>query len=299
MNIISFTEKDYPQIATIYANGIATGEATFQTEAPDWESWDRAHLPHCRIAAVDNDGLAGWAALSPVSSRCVYAGVAEVSVYIAENYRGRGIGKILMQELIRQSEEQGIWTLQSGIFPENKASIRLHEKSGFRIIGYREKVGCYEWRMERYDNHGKKKQNSRHMKKILVLCTGNSCRSQIAEAYLRKFAQQKAEIFSAGIEAHGLNPNAILTMKEDGIDISHHTSNTINEYLGQSFDLVLTVCDNARERCPVFPSSAKVIHHNFPDPAKAMGSREEILQQFREVREMIKEYCAGFIEKEL
>ena len=137
------------------------------------------------------------------------------------------------------------------------------------------------------------------MKKILVLCTGNSCRSQIAEAYLRKFAQNKAEIFSAGIEAHGLNPNAIITMQEDGIDISKHTSNTIDEYLGMQFDLVITVCDNAKERCPVFPSSAKVFHHNFPDPAKATGTKEEILQQFRVVREMIKKYSAEFIKSEL
>ncbi len=137
------------------------------------------------------------------------------------------------------------------------------------------------------------------MKKLLVLCTGNSCRSQIAEAYLRKYAENKAEIYSAGIEAHGLNPNAILTMQEDGIDISKHTSNTIDEYLGTQFDLVITVCDNAKERCPVFPSSAKVFHHNFPDPAKATGTKEEILQQFREVREMIKEYCASFIGREI
>jgi arsenate reductase (thioredoxin) len=137
------------------------------------------------------------------------------------------------------------------------------------------------------------------MKKILVLCTGNSCRSQIAEAYLRKFAQNRAEVFSAGIEAHGLNPWAILTMEEDGIDISHHTSNTIDEYLGKQFDLIITVCDNAKERCPVFPSAAKLFHHNFPDPAKASGTKEEILQEFRKVREMIQEYCSKFIEQYL
>ena len=137
------------------------------------------------------------------------------------------------------------------------------------------------------------------MKRILVLCTGNSCRSQIAEAYLRKFSQDRAEVFSAGIEAHGLNPFAILTMKEDGIDIGNHTSNTIDEYLGKHFDVVLTVCDNAREQCPVFPTSAKVFHQNFPDPAKATGNNEEVLQQFREVREMIKAYCARFIERVL
>jgi len=148
MKIISFTELDYPQISKIYTDGIATGQATFQTEAPDWANWDKAHLPHCRIAAIEAAEFAGWAALSPVSSRSVYAGVAEVSVYIAESFRGKGVGKMLMMELIRQSEEQGIWTLQSGIFPENKASISLHEKSGFRIIGYREKVGCMNgvWR---------------------------------------------------------------------------------------------------------------------------------------------------------
>ena len=148
MNIIFFTEEHYPQVAEIYADGIATGQATFQTEAPDWKNWDKAHLSHSRIAAVDHDEIAGWAALSPVSSRSVYAGVAEVSIYIAQNFRGKGVGKLLMQELIRQSEEHGIWTLQSGIFPENKASISLHEKCGFRIIGFREKVGCMNgiWR---------------------------------------------------------------------------------------------------------------------------------------------------------
>ncbi len=148
MNFIFFTEEHYSQIAEIYADGIATGQATFQTDAPDWPNWDRTHLPHSRIAATDHDEIAGWAALSPVSSRSVYSGVAEVSIYIAQNFRGKGVGKLLMQELIRQSEEHGIWTLQSGIFRENKASISLHEKSGFRIIGYREKVGCMNgiWR---------------------------------------------------------------------------------------------------------------------------------------------------------
>lgn len=133
------------------------------------------------------------------------------------------------------------------------------------------------------------------IKKVLVLCTGNSCRSQIAEGYLRFFAGEKAEIYSAGIEAHGLNPRAVQTMKEDGLDISGHTSNTVDEYQGLSFEYVLTVCDNAKERCPYFPASSAVFHHNFPDPAKATGSEEEIQEQFRLVREMIKEYCKNFV----
>ena len=137
------------------------------------------------------------------------------------------------------------------------------------------------------------------MKKVLVLCTGNSCRSQIAEGYLRHFAGKNAEIYSAGIETHGVNPRAVATMKEDGIDISHHTSNNIDEYVGIDFDFVITVCDNAKERCPFFPTRAKKFHQNFPDPAKSTGTEEEILEQFREVREMIKEYSKDFIKDNL
>ena len=137
------------------------------------------------------------------------------------------------------------------------------------------------------------------MKKVLVLCTGNSCRSQIAEAYLRHFAGEKAAIYSAGIETHGVNPRAISTMKEDGIDISQHTSNNIDEYINIDFDFVITVCDNAKERCPFFPTKAIRFHHNFPDPAKATGTEEAILEQFREVRQMIKNYSQQFASENL
>ena len=137
------------------------------------------------------------------------------------------------------------------------------------------------------------------MKKVLVLCTGNSCRSQVAEGYLRYFAGDKAEIYSAGVETHGVNPKAIETMKEDGIDISHHTSNNVNEYTNIDFDFVITVCDNAKERCPFFPTNAKKFHYNFPDPAKATGTDEEIKQQFRHVRQMIKNYARDFVNENL
>jgi len=133
-------------------------------------------------------------------------------------------------------------------------------------------------------------------KNVLVLCTGNSCRSQIAEGYLRHFAGEKAEVYSAGIEVHGVNPRAIATMKEDGIDISAHTSNHIDEYRTIAFDYVITVCDNARERCPFFPTKAVKLHQNFPDPAKAQGSEEEITAEFRRVREMVKKYSKEFVE---
>lgn len=134
------------------------------------------------------------------------------------------------------------------------------------------------------------------MKKILVLCTGNSCRSQIAEGYLRRFAAGRALVYSAGVETHGVNPKAVSVMQEDGVDISHHTSNHLSEYADLSFDYVITVCDNARERCPVFQHTAEQTHVNFPDPAKATGSAADIRQQFVAVRDEIKAFCREFID---
>lgn len=136
------------------------------------------------------------------------------------------------------------------------------------------------------------------MKKILVLCTGNSCRSQIAHGYLELLTAGKAEVYSAGVETHGVNPKAIKTMKEDGIDISSHTSNNVSEYADIVFDYIITVCDNAKERCPYVPGDAKRFHYNFPDPAKATGTEEEIMKQFADLRNMIKEYCAAWVTEQ-
>lgn len=136
-------------------------------------------------------------------------------------------------------------------------------------------------------------------KNILVLCTGNSCRSQMAEGYLRHFAGNRAKIYSAGVETHGLNPGAVAAMKRDGIDISKHTSNNVNEYNGIDFDVVITVCDNAKERCPFFPSKARRFHSNFPDPAKATGTEMETASEFDRVRDMIKNYCQQFVSENL
>ena len=135
------TAADWPRVQAIYEEGIATGDATMETSAPAWEVWDAGHLKTCRFVAVDADRLIGWAALSPVSGRCVYAGVAEVSVYVSAAARGRGIGRLLLQALVAESERNGIWTLQAGIFPENHASVAIHERCGFRLVGRREKLG--------------------------------------------------------------------------------------------------------------------------------------------------------------
>ena len=141
-------DESWKAVQRIYNAGIATKNATFQTEAPEWEVWDQSHRKDCRLIAKIDNLVAGWAALSNVSNRCVYAGVAEVSIYIDPAFRGRGIGDQLMKQLITGSEKHGIWTLQAGIFPENKASIALHLKNGFRILGIREKIGKMEfvWR---------------------------------------------------------------------------------------------------------------------------------------------------------
>ena len=137
------------------------------------------------------------------------------------------------------------------------------------------------------------------MKNILVLCTGNSCRSQIAEGYLRHYAGENANVYSAGVETHGVNPRAISIMNEVGIDISNHTSNHVDEYANIDFDFIITVCDNAKERCPYFPSKAERFHSNFPDPAKATGTEEEIVNEFRRVRVLIDDYCKDFVSSNL
>ena len=132
------------------------------------------------------------------------------------------------------------------------------------------------------------------LKNVLVLCTGNSCRSQLMHGYLDRLLAGKATVYSAGIETHGVNPRAVAVMQEDGVDISHHTSNHVDEYAAVPFDYVITVCDNANEACPVFPSSATKLHHNFPDPAKATGTDAEIQLQFRAVRDQVKAYAQDF-----
>ncbi|MEM7484227.1 MAG: N-acetyltransferase family protein [Bacteroidota bacterium] len=141
MQIREMKPSDWSQVAQIYMQGIATGFATFEQKVPDYAIWDKAHVKECRLVAENTNSILGWAALSPVSSRCVYGGVGEVSVYVSENGRGKGIGKLLLEHLIIESEKEGFWTLQSGIFPENEASITLHKKVGFRYIGNRERVG--------------------------------------------------------------------------------------------------------------------------------------------------------------
>ncbi|MEI5909277.1 N-acetyltransferase family protein [Bacillus spongiae] len=141
ISITKMQKEDWQEVKDIYLSGIKTGHATFQEDAPSWKEWDKSHLEECRIVARMDEKVIGWAALSPISSRCVYGGVAEVSIYIDELARGKRVGSSLLQELIQKSELAGIWTLQASLFPENEASMILHKKAGFKVVGTRERIG--------------------------------------------------------------------------------------------------------------------------------------------------------------
>jgi L-amino acid N-acyltransferase YncA len=146
ISIAPLSPADWPTVRAIYLEGIATGNATFERSAPEWERWEEGHLRACRLVARAAEVVVGWAALSPVSRRPVYAGVAEVSVYVSAQARGQGVGTALLSRLVEDSQRAGIWTLQAGIFPENTASIELHKRAGFRVVGVREKIGSMDGR---------------------------------------------------------------------------------------------------------------------------------------------------------
>jgi phosphinothricin acetyltransferase len=146
--IRAMTAADWPEVEAIYAAGVATGDATFETEPPSWEEFDRGRLTHSRLVAAEGGGIVGWAALSPTSARACYAGVVEHSVYVAESARGRGVGKALLEALVASAARHGIWTIQTSVFPENAASVALHDRAGFRVVGRRERIAALHgaWR---------------------------------------------------------------------------------------------------------------------------------------------------------
>jgi L-amino acid N-acyltransferase YncA len=141
MQVRGLRPQDWPAVRAVYEAGIATGNATFETGAPSWEDWNAAHLPAHRLVAAEGGRVLAWAALAPVSDRCAYAGAAEDSIYVAPDAQGRGVGRLLLGALVASAERAGIWTVQTGIFPENQASVRLHQSCGFRVVGVRERLG--------------------------------------------------------------------------------------------------------------------------------------------------------------
>ncbi|KAA3622934.1 MAG: GNAT family N-acetyltransferase [Flavobacterium sp.] len=300
MQILTLQKKHYSQVAKIYKEGLDTGVATFETAVPDWDSWDKKFLAHGRFVIEENHEVMAWCALSSTSPRAVYKGVVENTIYVAAAHKRKGLGRKLLEHLIEFSEKEGYYTLQAAIFPQNRASIKLHKDCGFRVLGIREKIAQRDgvWHDNVLMERRSKKVN--YLKNILVLCTGNSCRSQIAHGYLNSMAKGKAQIYSAGIETHGLNPNAVSIMAEDGIDISPYTSNHVEEYTDISWDYILTVCDHALENCPIIKTpNALRLHQNFSDPSKVKGSEAEMHAAFLKTRNEIKEYCRKFIETNL
>lgn len=300
LNMRPLLASDYSACAKIYADGITTGIATFETKVPDWDVWDTKFLKACRFVAEDDKEIVGWCALTAFSSRDVYRGVAEVTIYIAPNAQGKGFGQQLLAQLVEASEAAGFWTLLAKIFEANTSSIHLHKKQGFRQVGILEKIGMRDglWHNNVLLERRTKKINN--MKNVLVLCTGNSCRSQMAHGYLNQMAGNKAKIYSAGIETHGINPGAAATMAKDGIDILGHTSNNVTEYEGISWDFIITVCDHAYENCPFIAApNAKRLHHNFYDPSKFVGDVVETEAAFAKAREEIKAYCQDFVAEYL
>jgi arsenate reductase len=216
------------------------------------------------------------------------------SFAVDSEFRKQNIGKKLLNELISLAVIKNVYQLHlltttaDLYFKRNGFIVSARSHAPKQILETTEFSSlCPDSSIYMYLNLQKKK--------ILVLCTGNSCRSQIAEGYLTYFAGSKATVFSAGVEIHGLNSKAVVTMKDDNIDISNHTSNHIDEYDNIDFDFVITVCDNAKERCPFFPTNAQMFHYNFPDPTKTVGTEEEIEKEFSKVRELIKEYSRKFI----
>ena len=300
MKIIPLQKEHYVAVSAIYFEGLSTGIASFETEVPSWEFWNQKFLPIGRFVVQINQVVVGWCALSAVSKREVYRGVAENTVYVSSAHRGKGIGKLLLSHLIAESEKAGIWTLQASIFPQNQTSIKLHEQCGFRRVGTRYQIAQRDeiW----HDNVLLERRSKRinYMKNILVLCTGNSCRSQMAHGYLKQMTLGKAQIYSAGIETHGLNPGAVAIMEEDGVSILDHTSNHVDEYQGIDWDFVITVCDHAKENCPFIAApNAQRLHHNFFDPSKVTGSEAEKHAAFKKARNEIKEYCENFVSQAL
>lgn len=287
MEILPLLTSHLPDVLVIYQQGIDMGKATFETKAPDVQKFNEKFLSNCRLVAIENDKVLGWAALTAVSVRECYSGVGEVTIYIHEAYRGKGVGVRLLQSLVYESEKFGYWSLLSVIHSDNTSSIRMHVSAGFRTIGYREKIAALNGRwkdtvmMERRSSINGK-STSMIKKKLLFVCIENSNRSQMSQAFARIHGGDAVEAYSAGSKPSGIvNPKAIAAMKELGYDLSVHDSKSLQEVeTFAPFDAVVTMgCGDA---CPWMPAK-KFIDWQIPDP-KHMEPAE-----FNKVRDFIEE----------
>ncbi len=298
------TQEDAPAIATIYNQGIEDGDATFETrlrEPDEIRAWFDGRHP--TVVVVDGERVVAFAGTSTYRPRACYDDVAEFSVYVERGERGRGAGRLAMEALCDASERAGFHKILSRIFVENEASRRLCRSVGFREVGvYRRHARLHgTWRdcviVERLLGDAAAGDEADAAagagtaeppgmpSRVLFLCTHNSARSQMAEGLLRAWGGNGFTAFSAGTEATAVRPEAIAVMDEVGIDIRPHESKTLQRYLREPFDRVITVCDDAREACPVFPGARRTEHWSIPDPSAVRGSDEVRLAAFRRARD--------------
>jgi arsenate reductase (thioredoxin) len=296
MIIEPLLESHFTEVLEIYRQGIATGKATFETEVPPAIEFDKKFLLHSRIVAIENNKVVGWAALSLVSNRDCYKGVAEVTVYVHQAHMHKGIGKQLLHSLIDESERHGVWSLLSVIHQDNTNSIRLHLQCGFRAIGRREQIAAINgnWKttvmMEKRSSVNGVPLNNMEKKKLLFVCIENSNRSQMSQAFAKIHGGSSIEAYSAGSKPSGtVNPKAIAAMKELGYDLSTHDSKSLDEVKNDApFDVVVTMgCGDA---CPWMPAK-QFIDWQVLDP-KHMEPTE-----FNKVRDFIEEKVKTLINE--
>ncbi len=290
IRVRALTKADWSTVRGIYGQGIEDGEATFEAAVPSWEAFDRAKLTHSRLVAVDDeDTVIGWVAASAVSARAAYRGVVEHSVYVDRAARGSGVGRLLLEAFISAAEQAGVWTIQSSIFPENTASLRLHEAAGFRVIGRRERIArsavgprAGQWRdtvlIERRsarngveDEHVGTASPARvgggmtDKPTVLFVCVHNAGRSQMAAGFLSAIAGDRIDVMSAGSEPKdAINPVTVRAMAEVGIDIAGQTPKVLTVDAVKESDVVITMgCGDA---CPIFPGK-RYEDWDLDDPA--------------------------------
>jgi L-amino acid N-acyltransferase YncA/protein-tyrosine-phosphatase len=290
------TDQHAGPVLDIYRDGIATGHATFETEPPTWQAFTTGRMSEHRFVALDDGDVLGWVACSPVSERCVYAGVVEHSVYVRPAIRGRGVGRALLEALIDSTERAGIWTIQSGVFPENTASLALHTACGFRVVGIRRRIGRHHgrWRdvvsiERRSPVVGAAEAGMSDRPSVLFVCVHNAGRSQMAAGWLRRLAGDRVEVRSAGTEpANQINPVAIAAMREVGIDITGQIPTVLDHATARASDVIITM--GCGDTCPYFPGR-RYEDWKLDDPA---GESIETVRRIRDdIRTRVEDLIRG------
>lgn len=292
MIIRTVTLDDAKDICDIYNYYVENTAVTFETVAVSESEMQQrikgfldAGFPYYVVEI--NGKIAGYCYLHNWNNRCAYSSTKEVTIYLGKHQKGKGLGTILYQHLFKEIYKNDIHALIAGICISNESSVHLHEKFGFKQASHMKEIG---WKFDQWRDVEHWQLIIKQIPpKILILCTGNSCRSQMAHGFLQSF-DPKLLVYSAGTKASGeVNPKAIEVMQDAGVDISHHTSDSIGQYIGDDWDYVITVCGGANESCPTFSGNVKNrLHIGFDDPSEATGTPEYVQSEYIRVRDEIK-----------